>query len=302
MSTRYEDIFSTIPDHPESRPLELGDKALFDALFAELQPRISEFTFANLYLFRRAHDYRLSRIGGAVVVQGKRYTGERFFFPPFGADTGQAAETFLHEGVTMAAADQHFADGFGARPDIEVVEDRDSFDYLYLRSALADLSGNRYHKKKNRVNYFVNRHEHTVEPYGTQHREGCLALLDEWRRVREKMESPSLAEEAMAAAEALELADVLGLQGIVVLVGGAVKGFVLGEKLNDDTSVCHFEKADQFLEGLYQLIDREFCRLLFTECTYVNREQDLGEPNLREAKLSYHPVELVKKFIIRKAG
>jgi hypothetical protein len=28
----------------------------------------------------------------------------------------------------------------------------------------------------------------------------------------------------------------------------------------------------------------------------VNREQDLGEPNLRESKLSYHPAELVKKF------
>lgn len=300
MNAFTDNIARNLPEHPDSRPIELGDKGLFDAIFVELQPRISEFTFANLFLFRRAHDYHLSRIGGAVMVQGKRYTGERFFFPPFGADAGQAAETILQEGATIAAADQRFADGFGALPDIEATEDRDSFDYLYLRSALADLSGNRYHKKKNRVNYFVNRHQHTVEPYGTQHREGCLTLLDEWRRVREKMESPSLAEEAMAAAEALELADVLGLQGIVVLIGGEVKGFVLGEKLNDDTSVCHFEKADPFLEGLYQLIDREFCRLLFTECTYVNREQDLGEPNLREAKLSYHPVELVKKYLVRK--
>lgn len=301
MNAYPDNLVRNLPEHPASRPIGQEDKALFDALFAELQPRISEFTFANLFLFRRAHDYRLSRIGGTVVVQGKRYTGERFFFPPFGADAGQAAERLLVEGGTVAAADQRFADLFATCSDFEVTEDRDSFDYLYLRSALADLSGNRYHKKKNRVNYFINRHEHEVELYGAQHREGCLALLDEWRRVREKMESPSLPEEAMAAAEALELADFLGLQGIVVLVGGEVKGFVLGEKLNDDTSVCHFEKADQFLEGLYQLIDREFCRLLFTECTYVNREQDLGEPNLREAKLSYHPVELVKKFIIRKA-
>jgi hypothetical protein len=50
------------------------------------------------------------------------------------------------------------------------------------------------------------------------------------------------------------------------------------------------------MEELSQLVNREFARLLFTDCRYVNREQDLGEPGLRNAKLSYHPVELVKKY------
>jgi hypothetical protein len=95
------------------------------------------------------------------------------------------------------------------------------------------------------------------------------------------------------------MAVTLGLEGIVVLVEGKVKAFTLGERLSSETSVCHFEKGDPFLDGIYQLIDREFNRLLFTDCTYVNREQDLGIMNLRESKLSYHPVELVKKFRIR---
>jgi hypothetical protein len=98
----------------------------------------------------------------------------------------------------------------------------------------------------------------------------------------------------------LEMASMLGLEGLIAFVDGEVRAFVLGEKLNDVTSLCHFEKADPFLDGLYQLIDREFCRLCFTESIYVNREQDLGEPNLRASKLSYHPVELVKKFRVRK--
>ena len=301
MNAFPENTILNLPEHPDSRPIELGDKGLFDRIFADLQPRISEFTFANLFLFRRAHDYRVARLGDAVVVQGKGYDGTPFFFPPFGVNPVQGAELLLQEGKTLAAVDQRLADELAERHGVEVTENRDGFDYLYLRSALAELSGNRYHKKKNRVNYFTNRHEHLVESYDDgRHHDGCRALLDEWRRVREKLESPSLTEETAAAAEALQLADQLGLQGIVVLVEGTVKAFVLGEKLNNDTSVCHFEKADPFLEGLYQLIDREFCRLLFTECSFVNREQDLGEPNLRDAKLSYHPVELVKKFIIRK--
>jgi len=48
----------------------------------------------------------------------------------------------------------------------------------------------------------------------------------------------------------------------------------------------------------YQLVNREFARLLFQECKYLNREQGLGSMGLRNAKLSYHPVELVKKYLV----
>jgi hypothetical protein len=85
-----------------------------------------------------------------------------------------------------------------------------------------------------------------------------------------------------------------------VTVEGAVRAFAVGERLNRETAVCHFEKADYFMEGLSQLVNREFARLLFTGCRYINREQDLGEPGLRIAKLSYHPAELVKKFRVRR--
>jgi len=180
-----------------------------------------------------------------------------------------------------------------------VSEDRDSFDYLYLRQELAELPGNRYHKKKNRISYFAGKHDYRIEEYGERYLEGCLRLAEEWSRVRAGMESRSLLLEAEATREALGMADQLGLAGLVVLVAGEVKAFTLGERLNRETAVCQFEKADPFLEGLYQLINREFSRLLFTDCVYVNREQDLGEPNLRESKLSYHPVELVKKYRVR---
>jgi hypothetical protein len=171
-----------------------------------------------------------------------------------------------------------------------------------LRQELAELPGNRFHKKKNRINYFTNRHSSVVEPYSEKYLDGSLHLLHEWRRVRSGIDSPSLMMEAEATVEALQMTPRLGLEGLVVLVEGEVKGFVLGEKLNDTTSLCHFEKADPFMDGLYQLVDREFCRLCFTECTYVNREQDLGEAGLRHSKLSYHPIKMIRKFRARKAG
>ena len=293
------DTTGPIPAYPASRPLELGDKPFFDDLFARLQPRISELTFAGLYLFRTAHAYRLTMVGDSPVVLGRGYDGGEYFLPPPGGDIAGALTTLFGVGMTLYGADEQFVARW-LSPDIHLIDEvRDSFDYLHLRQELAELPGNRFHKKKNRINYFIARHDHTVEFYGPAHREGCAALLQEWHRVRSGIGNSSLDPETAAAEEALALAAPLGLEGVVVLTEGRVAAFALGERLNRETSVCHFEKADPFMEGVSQLVDREFSRLLFTGCTWVNREQDLGVTGLRDAKLSYHPVELVRKFRVR---
>jgi uncharacterized protein len=289
-----------IPRYPGSRGILLEDKPLLDRLFLELQPRISELTFANLFLFRVVHDYRLTQVGDAVVALAQGWDGSAYFLPPFSGDAGAAVRQLLAEGLTLYGADDPFLERYFPETDaLEIVPDRDNFDYLHLREEMAQLSGKNYHKKKNRVNYFMVRHRYTVEPYQPQHLEGALAVLEEWRRVRVAMGPSSLGGEVDGAAEALRLCSELGLSGVVLLVEGKVSGFALGEKLNDSTVVCHFEKGDLFMEGLYQLLDREFCRLLFTDCRYLNREQDLGELSLRQAKLTYHPVDLVRKYRVK---
>jgi hypothetical protein len=287
-----------IPAWPASRPLDIADKPRFDTLFEQIQPRVSEMTFAGLYLFRTAHDYTLSLLGDSIVVLGQGYDGTRYCLPPLGGGAAAACDLLLDAGWEMYGVEEALSVRFLNDENYEIVEDRDSFDYLYLREELATLPGNRFHKKKNRVNYFAARHNHEVHTFSAQHLCGCLQLLDEWGRVAEVEGNRSFGLEMDATAEALTQADVLGLEGVVVTVDGAVRAFALGERLNRDTAVCHFEKADHFMEGLSQLVNREFCRQLFADCTFVNREQDLGEPGLRNAKLSYHPVELVKKFTV----
>lgn len=286
-----------IPRYPQSRPLVFADKERIDLLFRQLQPRISELTFAGLYLFRHAHVYRLTLVGDALVILGRSYGAAPFFFPPLGGDIPAALDRLFADQLPLYGADEPFVSSYLTGRPCEVLADRDNADYLYRRDDLAELRGQRYHKKKNRLNAFINHHEYTVVPYSPEYRDGCRVLLAAWREARmQEGENLSLEREAQATAEALEFAEILGLAGLVVLVGGEEKGFVLGERLNQETSVCHFEKADPELEGLSQLLDREFNRLLFTDCTYVNREQDLGDEGLRIAKSTYHPLELITKY------
>ena len=60
--------------------------------------------------------------------------------------------------------------------------------------------------------------------------------------------------------------------------------------------VIHFEKGDTQYKGIYQAINQMFLANSAGRFSLVNREQDLGDPGLRKAKLSYHPIELLQKY------
>ena len=287
-----------IPDYPASRPLALTDKALLDGCFVSMQPCLSEYTFAGLYLFRHAHDYRLTRLGDSLVVLGRGYDGIPYALCPLSGPVTDTVGALVASGMPVYGVDKDQALLCGQRGGLWVQSLRDAADYLYLREELALLPGARFHKKKNLIAYFAARHGYSVDFFQDHHIDGCLELLAYWESQQPVTGGESLRLELAAAAEGVTCAGVLGLEGVVVTVEERIAAFALGERLNADTAVCHFEKADPFMEGLYQLVNREFCKMLFNGCRYVNREQDLGSAGLRSAKLSYHPCELVEKFLV----
>lgn len=59
----------------------------------------------------------------------------------------------------------------------------------------------------------------------------------------------------------------------------------------------HFEKCIDEYKGIYQAVNQFFAASLPPDCLYVNREQDLGDEGLRQAKMTYRPCGFVKKHI-----
>ncbi|MPN52619.1 hypothetical protein SDC9_200281 [bioreactor metagenome] len=84
-----------------------------------------------------------------------------------------------------------------------------------------------------------------------------------------------------------------------IVIDGKVEAFSIGGRLGEKTVTVHVEKANSNIRGLYPAINNEFCKHLDESITYVNREEDMGITNLRKAKLSYKPVELVEKYIVK---
>ena len=83
---------------------------------------------------------------------------------------------------------------------------------------------------------------------------------------------------------------------------GNICAVALAQRLNPDTLVMHVLKADPNIDGLYQVMLQEFLAHEGADFNYVNLEQDLGIEGLRKSKQSYHPVEMVKKYILSASG
>jgi len=199
---------------------------------------------------------------------------------------------------------QTYLDGFG-RAEVEklfsVREETEYEDYVYLSANLAGLPGRDYAKKRNLVRQFEREY---LEPGRVRadaitpaNAGECLACLDVWRSERGDKDWNGLLEcERQAITTALHHFAALELQGLLVAVDGKVRGFGIGSRLKDDTWVLHFEKGSDQVKGLYQYLDRECARRLFPGVTFLNKESDMGDAGLAQAKLSYRPTFRVKSY------
>ena len=78
---------------------------------------------------------------------------------------------------------------------------------------------------------------------------------------------------------------------------GEVRAFQ-GEPLDEETVVIRFEKASPEFRDAYQAMNRLFLEHSCQGFVWVNREEDMGDPGMREAKMSYRPERFVEKFTV----
>ena len=281
-----------IPDYPDFAPISLEMRPLLHPLFLTLSSGVSEYTFANLYLFRHTYQYAVSRLSVNNYIFSGNDDGHSFFFTPFGLPgREQMADLFQRFGeMKLVPGDQaHQLDLAG----FKVWEDRDNFDYLYAREDLTHLPGPKFHKKKNLINVFLRNHECVGRCLLESYLPDAYAILETWRVERGDE------GDYVASREALERMEFLQLCGGIYYIDNKPVAYVLGEEnALGRHFLIHFEKASGTTEykGLYQFINRSFASILPEKYEFINREQDLGNPGLRQAKESYHPSQFVKKY------
>ena len=294
----------------EFKNLTLEDKPTIDCYFREVQPRNSECTFTNMFIWRDCYEVQWAIVDGLLIVKPGQMD-ESWILQPYGDYTKcdlrsvfvQLDEYFSSQGMPfiMRAVTESFAQLLETEyPGLFYLEEeRDLFDYTYLGEDLRELKGRKYHSKRNHLSNFRKNHpDYVYEPMTENMVEEVWQYLEAW--CGQKACSGSLDSglhcEQKAIREALDHFEVLDYKGAVIRLDGKIAAFTLGEMLNDNTVIIHVEKADGTITGLYGAINQEFLLHEWPTVQYVNREEDTGAEGLRKAKLSYHPVELIKKY------
>jgi hypothetical protein len=287
--------------YPDFAPLGLELRDEMHPRLALTTDGISEFTFSNLYLFRKRYQYcaALGPDGGLIISGTTPGNDTKFFMTPCGFPGYDILESLFktHNYWKNIPSSLLESGGGPLRQRLEelgiiISEDRDNFDYLYLRSELAALSGKKFHKKKNLVNAFMNawpeHEERLLEPALIP---DAQAVLEHWKK--DKGEEGDYT----AAREALEVFSALELKGAIYYIGKRPAAYCLGEGVGRGTIFAiHFEKALDQYKGIFQYMNQAFATSLSPDFIRINREQDLGDEGLRQAKMTYRPVDFVKKY------
>lgn len=296
------------PIFPEFKPLGLEDRDILQRILWDYQPETSELTFTNLFIWREFYHFSWCLERDWLLIISDSPDGS-WALPPIGPSTRAAVcrKLLKWPGInwttvpSIARADDRLVTELAQASGFLIEPLRDQFDYVYRSADLIQLPGAKYQAKRNHVHQFQRSHPISYESLQDKHLAACLDLATEWCTLKRCGEDLGLKGEWDAVRAGLRNFQDLNLVGGVILVDDRVEAFTVGELLNQDTAVVHLEKANPALPGIYAVINQEFCQHSWSKVPLINREQDLGVPGLRMAKMSYHPHRLVEKFRIQLA-
>ena len=299
--------------------ITIENRPVLEEYLQGFEYKTSGLSFSALYMWRDSNQFNWELIGDYMCVCGVSHLELEegielpFMFPPL-TKTGSYEKESLRETI-FKAKDIFEEQGYPfslrlvpahlreiiseAVPELVWEDDRPNYDYIYRTEDLINLSGRKYHTKKNHLNYFKKTFQYQYIKLTSDMAEDAMRFIAEFNARKDvpehEMELLRMEEEAMR--DVFENLEAVGYRAGAILLDGKIEALAVGGRLGDDMITEHIEKANSTIRGLYQAINNEFCKNEAADVTYINREEDMDIPNLREAKLSYRPVILLEKYI-----
>ncbi len=298
--------------------INLDSRKILEQYLNAYEYKGSSFTFTSLYMWRDINLFSWQIIGDYLCLSGISHLDldkeEPFLFPPLtrtGAyDPIKLAETILaakkifeDKGhvFTMRLLPFHMIDIIDAALPKQLcfISDRPNYDYVYATKDLIELAGRHYHPKKNHLNYFKGHYDYEYGPLTSEMADEAMEFIHAFnaRKNLPDYEMGLLRMEEQAMDDVLRNLEKVGYLAGAIRIGGKIEAISIGGYLGRKTVTVHVEKANTEFRGLYQAINNEFCKNVASRVKCINREEDMGIPGLRKAKLSYHPVKLIENYI-----
>jgi len=286
------------------KKIDLNDKLVFDKHYQQFPPTHSGELFTTMVSWGEYVEYRYVLIDNSIIILTKA-SNEIILHPPSGK-----INLDLIKQVISLAIKENMSFGFIKKieknllsthfPSLTFIEDRDYFDYVYRTSDLAELPGTKYGKIRNRLNKFTKNFTYTTEEISKKNIDEVNEFLKRWCLWKDCGSNELLENERKAIIYLMSHFFDFDLKGLALRISGTIQAIAVHEKMNAETVVIHFEKGSPDFDGIYKAINMETAQRVRHFVPYINREEDLGIPGLRKAKLSYHPDHFIEIYNISK--
>lgn len=295
-----------INKYPEFSKLSLDQKAQINT-FTKLFVPYSDFNFTSLFAWDIDESTEVSLHNDNLVIRMPDYLDGSTVYSILGNNKIEESITELLEKTDqLKMVPASVIDALGANKDFDIVEDRDSFDYIYDLDHLTKLAGAKFKAKRYKSNVFVKDHSglqlevKTLSKITQAHAEELKHLDLQWARQTPR-DQGDIVPERKAIARLLDNFDHFNLMLTEVIVDGQLKAFSINERIDDDYTICHFEKAlSVHHEHINTFLVVQVAKQLKTNGhKWMNWEQDLGLDGLRNSKMSYHPDHMLKKYTVK---
>ena len=298
------------PIFPVFKSIELSDQEDFTLLTKEY-PTYSDYNFTSLYSYHKDNLAAYSLLNGNLVVRFSDYiTGEPFY--SF-IGTNKSAETAA---ILLESLQQHgirlplqlipelsITEELRQSPFLEYIEDPDNFDYILDVQNLVNRSKRHYNKTKQFAIFQKTYPDHSVREIDLKDmafHSQVLNVFKEWQISKNRRED-EVFRERDALIRCLQAADELPLFSIGIFLGDQLTGFSIADLGKGEYAEFHFAKASTAYKGIFASLYIYLATFLEKKgIKYLNIEQDLGIPGLRQAKQQWHPVAYLKKYRINR--
>jgi hypothetical protein len=275
----------------------------------EQHTRSCDYTPGNLVMWARFMDYKYAIENDTLFISCKSQSDmqSEAFLAPIGKMKFKESIPLLQaycsetgKKLRLTAVPQEFIEELQeVLPDYACNELENWSDYVYDIQKLATLQGKALNKKRNRYNKFI-----TEQPNYIYHRCSDDEINSVVKFLAENRECQHNREDNMRCYEHWQcMATVRNLLKYkqpagVLYIDGKIAAFTLGEVFGD-TLFVHIEKANHDIAGASEAINRLFVNdilSLHPGLVYANREEDLGDPGLRQVKRAYNPIMMIQRY------
>lgn len=288
----------------EFHSFDISDKDAIDKILRTEPQTLAEYTFACLAAWQWAHDHSYSIVHDNLLLLQMKIDGKSHLLQPMGTFSSSDQELLLQRikssdyPIKIARVSDsfllrypEFCKNFHAMPEHNLA------NYLYRAEDLASLASGHFEKKRNLIAQAKHMYEWEAQEMSAASLAECLNIFEASAESRASSGGEVVSKELVALKYSLDNFDALNLSGLFIYSVGKPVAFSIFESLNSNTAVVHFEKAVRSYKGLYQVINQETAKVLAQRgFTYINREEDLGIPGLRHAKISYFPVAILSSY------